>query len=141
MIFNQAYYTAMDRGYYMPLQEGQESHGGGGGVPVDIPELGISQKDIGVSAHPGQDHLQQRKARIFQGASKVELGFFGRGKGSFQGGNTTPEMYGKEERKDIRELAKINKVQIKNHATTAAGSLAGFGQNNFYEHVREQARS
>ena len=129
----------MDRGYYMPLQEGQESHGGGGGVPVDIPELGISQKDIGVSAHPGQDQLQQMKARIFQGASKVELGFFGRGKGSMQGGNTTPEMYGKEERIDIRELAKINKVQLTTHATTAAGSLAGLGQQGFDEVVREQA--
>ncbi len=136
MIFNNAYYTAMDRGYYMPLQPGQ---GMPGESPEAIPEIGISPKDIGVSAHPAQDQLQQVKARIFQGASKVELGFFGRGKGSFQGGNTTPEMYGKEERIDIRELAKINKIQITTHATTAAGSLAGFGQNNFDEHVREQA--
>ena len=138
MTFNSAYYTAMDRGYYLPLQEGQEKPTGSY-APEQIPEIGVSLKDIGVSAHPGQDQLQQVKARIFQGASKVELGFFGRGKGSFQGGNTTPEMYGKEERIDIRELAKINKVQITTHATTAAGSLAGFGQNNFDEHVREQA--
>ncbi len=136
MIFNQAYYTAMDRGYYMPLQEGQ---GLPGESPSDIPEIGVSPKDIGVSAHPAQDQLQQVKARIFQGASRVELGFFGRGKGSFQGGNTTPEMYGKEERIDIRELAKINKVQLTTHATTAAGSLAGMGQQGFDEHVREQA--
>ncbi|MBI2549849.1 sugar phosphate isomerase/epimerase, partial [Candidatus Woesearchaeota archaeon] len=39
----------------------------------------------------------------------------------------------------IRELAKINKVQITTHATTAAGSLAGMGQQGFDEHVREQA--
>ncbi|MEK6837776.1 MAG: hypothetical protein AABX69_03935, partial [Nanoarchaeota archaeon] len=136
MIFNQAYYTAMDRGYYMPLQAGQ---GLPGESPSDIPEIGISPKDIGVSAHPAQDQLQQVKARIFQGASKVELGFFGRGKGSFQGGNTTPEMYGKEERIDIRELAKINKVQLTTHASTSAGSLAGFGQQGFDEHVREQS--
>ena len=136
MIFNNAYYTAMDRGYYMPLQEGQ---GLPGESPAEIPEIGVSPKDIGVSAHPAQDQLQQVKARIFQGASRVELGFFGRGKGSFQGGNTTPEMYGKEERIDIRELAKINKVQLTTHATTAAGSLAGMGQQGFDEHVREQA--
>ncbi len=136
MIFNQSYYTAMDRGYYMPLQEGQ---GLPGESPETIPEIGVSPKDIGVSAHPAQDQLQQVKARIFQGASKVELGFFGRGKGSFQGGNTTPEMYGKEERIDIRELAKINKVQLTTHATTGAGSLAGMGQQGFDEHVREQA--
>ncbi len=120
----------------MPLQEGQ---GLPGESPEMIPEIGVSPKDIGVSAHPAQDQLQQVKARIFQGASKVELGFFGRGKGSFQGGNTTPEMYGKEDRIDIRELAKVNKVQLTTHATTGAGSLAGFGQNNFDEHVREQA--
>ncbi|MBI2142863.1 sugar phosphate isomerase/epimerase [Candidatus Woesearchaeota archaeon] len=136
MIFNQAYYTAMDRGYYMPLQEGQ---GLPGESPDAIPEIGVSPKDIGVSAHPAQDQLQQVKARIFQGASKVELGFFGRGKGSFQGGNTTPEMYGKEERIDIRELAKVNKVKLTTHATTGAGSLAGMGQQGFDEHVREQA--
>src|SRR3989338_4189981 len=138
MTFNSAYYTAMDRGYYLPLQEGQEKPTGSY-APEQIPEIGVSLKDIGVSAHPGQDQLQQVKARIFQGASKVELGFFGRGKGSFQGGNTTPEMYGKEERIDIRELAKINNVQITTHATTAAGSLAGMGQQGFDEHVREQA--
>lgn len=139
MIFNNAYYTAMDRGYYMPLQEGQGAQTRGATPATENTDLGISQKDIGVSAHPGQDQLQQVKARIFQGASKVELGFFGRGKGSFQGGNTTPEMYGKEDRIDIRELAKINKVQITTHATTAAGSLAGYGQQGFDEHVREQA--
>lgn len=136
MIFNQSYYTAMDRGYYMPLQEGQ---GLPGESPEAIPEIGVSPKDIGVSAHPAQDQLQQVKARIFQGASRVELGFFGRGKGSFQGGNTTPEMYGKEERIDMRELAKINKVKLTTHATTGAGSLAGMGQQGFDEHVREQA--
>ncbi|MBI2143915.1 sugar phosphate isomerase/epimerase [Candidatus Woesearchaeota archaeon] len=136
MIFNQSYFTAMDRGYYMPLQPGQ---GMPGERVEDVPEIGISPKDIGVSAHPAQDQLQQVKARIFQGASKVELGFFGRGKGSFQGGNTTPEMYGKEERIDMRELAKINKIQLTTHATTAAGSLAGFGQQGFDEHVREQS--
>ncbi len=138
MIFTNAYYTAMDRGYYMPLQEGQGVSTEGRPY-ANIEDIGISQKDIGVSAHPGQDQLQQVKARIFQGASKVELGFFGRGKGSFQGGNTTPEMYGKEERIDIRELAKINRVQITTHASTGIGSLAGLGQQGFDEHAREMA--
>lgn len=140
MIFNDAYYTAMDRGYYMPLEgshgsEGAATHGPDG----DIPEIGVSPKDIGVSAHPGQDQLQQIKARIFQGASKVELGFFGRGKGSFQGGNTNPEMYGTWERIDMRELAKINKISLTTHASTATGSLAGMGQQGFDEAAREQA--
>jgi len=136
MIFNNAYYTAMDRGYYMPLQPGQ---GMPGESPDKVPEIGVSPADIGVSAHPGQDQLQQIKARIFQGASKVELGFFGRGKGSLQGGNTTPEMYGKDERIDMRELAKINKVSLTTHASTATGSLAGMGQQGFDEAQRESS--
>jgi sugar phosphate isomerase/epimerase len=138
--FPEAYYTAMDRGYYMPLQEGQGTPDGSPGTSdaAYIPDIGIRQQDIGVSTHPGQDQLQQVKARIFQGASKIELGFFGRDKGSLQQGNTTPGMYGKEERIDIRELAKVNKLKVTTHATTASQSLAGFSQRGFDEHQREK---
>ncbi|MBI2137172.1 sugar phosphate isomerase/epimerase [Candidatus Woesearchaeota archaeon] len=138
MIFNQSYYNAMDRGYYMSLKdEGQPSAGGytpGGDV---VPDIGLSPADIGISAPPFGDQLQALKAKIFQGASKVELGFMGRGKGSMQGGNTTPEMFGKDERMDIREIAKANKVQLTTHASPNAGSLAGFAQERFDEGVRE----
>ncbi len=135
MIFNQSYYNAMDRGYYIDLKPEEQP------APYQpegtVPEMGVSQKDIGVSAAPFGDQLQALKARVFQGASKVELGFMGRGKGSMQGGNTTPEMFGKDERMDIRELAKINKVQLTTHATPNAGSLAGFQQDRFDEAIRE----
>ncbi len=135
MIFNQSYYNAMDRGYYIPLKPEEQP---AEYVPEGtVPEMGISQKDIGVSTAPFGDQLQALKARIFQGASRAELGFMGRGKGSMQGGNTTPEMFGKEERMDIRELAKINKVQLTTHATPNAGSLAGFQQDRFDEAIRE----
>ncbi|MBI2664320.1 hypothetical protein HYX10_03190 [Candidatus Woesearchaeota archaeon] len=135
MIFNQSYYSAMDRGYYIPLQPGEQPPSE---IPPDVvPELGLSPENIGISAPPFGDQLQALKAKVFQGASKVELGFMGRGKGSMQGGNTTPEMFGKDERIDIRELAKVNKVQLTTHATPNAGSLAGFGQDRFDEQVRE----
>ncbi len=135
MIFNQSYYNAMDRGYYLPLKQDEKPDEY---VPDGIvPDIGISQKDIGVSTAPFGDQLQALKARIFQGASRAELGFMGRGKGSMQGGNTTPEMFGKDERMDIRELAKINKVQLTTHATPNAGSLAGFQQDRFDESIRE----
>lgn len=139
MIFNQSYFNAMDRGYYLPSESaegsaGPESGHGGGEV---APDIGLSTKDIGISAPPFGDQLQGLKAKIFQGASKVELGFMGRGKGSMQGGNTTPEMFGKEERMDIRELAKINKIQLTTHASPNIGSLAGFQQDRFDEAVRE----
>ncbi len=129
--FPDAYYTAMDRSYapigpaYGTTPEGE------------IKELGLSPADIGISAPPFGDQLQALRAKIFQGAARVELGFMGRGKGSMQGGNTTPEMFGTDERRDMRELAKWNKVTLSVHATPNAGSLAGFSQNTFDDSVRE----
>ena len=137
MIFNQSYYSAMDRGYYIPLKPEEQPPGQQESGEMIAPDIGLSPKDIGVSAPPFGDQLQGLKAKIFQGASKVELGFMGRGKGSMQGGNTTPEMFGKDERMDMRELAKINKVKLTTHATPNAGSLAGFQQDKFDEALRE----
>ena len=138
MIFNQSYYSAMDRGYYIPLKP-EEQPPGEQQVSGDMiaPDIGLSPKNIGISAPPFSGQLEGLKAKIFQGASKVELGFMGRGKGSMQGGNTTPEMFGKDERIDIRELAKVNKIQLTTHASPNAGSLAGFQQNKFDEALRE----
>ena len=105
----------MDRGYYIPLAPGELPQGQ---APPDAPaDIGLSPENIGISAPPFGDQLQGLKAKVFQGASKVELGFMGKGKGSMQGGNTTPEMFGKDERMDMRELAKINKIQLTTHAT------------------------
>ena len=137
MIFNQSYYSAMDRGYYIPLTSDEQPPGQADSGEMIAPDIGLSPKDIGVSAPPFGDQLQGLKAKIFQGASKVELGFMGRGKGSMQGGNTTPEMFGKDERIDIRELAKVNKIKLTTHATPNAGSLAGFQQDKFDEALRE----
>ena len=138
MIFNQSYYSAMDRGYYIPLKPEEQPPGeqqaSGDMIASDI---GLSPKNIGISAPPFSGQLEGLKAKIFQGASKVELGFMGRGKGSMQGGNTTPEMFGKDERIDMRELAKVNKIQLTTHASPNAGSLAGFQQNKFDEALRE----
>src|SRR3989338_6836859 len=135
MIFNQSYYNAMDRGYYIDLKP--EEQPAAYQPEGTVPDIGISQKDIGVSTAPFGDQLQALKARIFQGASRAELGFMGRGKGSMQGGNTTPEMFGKDERMDIRELAKVNKIQLTTHASPNIGSLAGFQQDRFDDAVRE----
>jgi hypothetical protein len=136
MIFNQSYYNAMDRGYYMPLSQGE---GAPGDNPSEVPAIGLSPKDIGISAPPMQDQLKALQAKIFQGASRVELGFMGRGKGSMSQGATTPEMYGREERIDIRELAKANEVTLTTHATPSAGSLAGLGEQGFDEGAREKS--
>ena len=137
MIFNQSYYNAMDRGYYLPSPSDDAEAPVESGAPTVSPEIGLEIKDIGISTPPMKDQLETLKSRIFQGAKKVELGFTGRGKGSMGASNTTPEMYGKDERMDIRELAKLNKIQLTTHATTEAGSLSGWGQQKFEEANRE----
>ncbi|MCP3684151.1 MAG: sugar phosphate isomerase/epimerase [bacterium] len=134
--FNQSNYggsysNAMDRGYETISEDAPLNN--------EVTDIGLTPKDIGISAPPMQDALQGLKAKIFQGASKVELGFMGRGKGSLQQGGTTPEMYGMDERSDMRELAEFNKVKLSTHATTAVGNLSGLGEGGFNEQAREQA--
>ncbi len=104
----------------------------------DKPLRKVELGNIGISANPTTDQLQQLKARIFQGASRVELGFSGKGKGSMQGRQTTPEMYGKHHREDIRQLAEINEVKLTTHASYSAGPMSGLVQGRFDPNAREQ---
>lgn len=113
------YYHAMDRGY-----EKKEA----GMIPI---------RELGIPTAPFSNQLEGLKSKIFQGASKVELGFSGRGKGSMQGQNTTPEMYGKDEREAIRELAAMNKIELSTHASFSIGSLSGLGERGFDEGQRK----
>jgi len=109
-VFAGDYKSGMDRGYE-PL-------------PISPEEMPINK--IGVSTPPMKSQLDSLKARIFQGASKVELGFWGVEKGSMTQGATTPEMYGQEEREAIRDLAKVNKIELSTHAAPAAAGASGF---------------
>ncbi len=124
-----AYFSAMDRGY-TPIPDA-----------VDVvPEMGgLSPGNIGISAPPMQNQLEALQAKIRQGAKRVELGFMGRGKGSMGQGSTTPEMYGLEERRDMKELAKFNKVILTTHSTPAIGNISGLTEQGFNEMAREQA--
>lgn len=91
--------------------------------PVEY--IDITTKELGVSAKMG-DVLQGLKADITAGASHVELGFTGKGKGNISGMNTTPEMFGRDKREEIRQFAKINDVTVSTHASIAVAGLAGF---------------
>jgi len=94
---------------------------------------------LGITAAPFEKQLGQLKTRIFEGASNVELGFMGKGKGSIQGGNITPGMHSKEEREDMRQLAKFNEVGLTTHASANAMGMAGFSRDGtFNEHEREK---
>lgn len=93
-------------------------------------------KDIGVSIMATKDALQPLMAKIREGASKVEIGFLGRDKGSIFSGQINPESIDKEQREAIRLLSKVNKVELSTHATVATGGFAGFSNRGFNDEVR-----
>lgn len=99
----------------------------------------LDPRTVGTATPPFKGQLDELRSRIFQGTSHVELGFMGRpGKGSLSQGNTNPEMYGKDEREAMRELAKINDVSISTHASTAISGMAGMGERQFDDQARDQ---
>ena len=104
-------------------------------------KLDINPGSLGISTPPFRDQVESLRTRIFQGASRIELGFTGAGKGNLAQGSTTPEQYGKNEREAIRQLAKLNEVQLSTHATFGIGGLAGFNpqEGGFSREASEQA--
>src|SRR3989344_7645703 len=100
-------------------------------------DLQVSPEYIGVSGHPAKRAIEQLKTKIFEGAKNVEIGFMSTGKGSLGQGGTTPEMYGTEDREDIRELAKINEVETSVHAAVNLQGFAGLTDRGFSEEARE----
>jgi len=94
-------------------------------------ELRIDPHEIGISHGIGEVG-EGLKANIFRGASLVELGFFGQGKGfRSQPTGHTPESYGKTEREEMRQLAKINEVELTTHASPNIGPVSGYAENAF----------
>src|SRR3989338_11670821 len=90
-----------------------------------IEKLDVSAKNVGLSTPPMKDQLEGLKTRIFQGASQIELGFMGKAKGSMGQGAPTPEMYGREEREAMRQLARLNEVSTSfNLASCLIASLS-----------------
>jgi sugar phosphate isomerase/epimerase len=119
MIFNTGYYHPLDKDYNGPLGP-------------------ISPSNIGATTHPGQSQLEGLKSAIFSGASTVELGFTGTGKGNRGQGQPTPESYGKDEREAMKELARINKIKLSTHAAIGMTGFAGFHENTFREDLRQK---
>lgn len=127
MIFND-YYRSMDEspdpGNPHPLQEA--------GIPMEekrLPNIRWGPKQIGTGSNPFQHQLQALNARIKEGAGRIELQFPGTGKGSSQ--TPTPESYGRQERRAMKDLAKINKVETMVHASFRMTGLAGLSERGF----------
>lgn len=100
--------------------------------------LNINPQQIGIS-HGIGDPLQGLKGNILVGASKVELGFMGQKKG-FRGQPTgwTPESVSVPEREAIRQLAKINEIELSTHATPNV-AISGIGEHGFNDQQRQEA--
>ena len=100
--------------------------------------ININPQQIGISSGIG-DPLQGLRSRIFMGASQVELGFMGAGKGSRTSpAGWTPESVSVPEREAIRQLAKINEITLSTHATPSV-AISGFTEQGFSEERREGA--
>ncbi len=94
---------------------------------------------LGISTPPFEKQTRALRARIHEGVSNIELGFSAGGKGSLQGHNITPEMHSKQEREDMRQLAKINEVQLTTHANITNLGVSGFDNHEgFKDAVREK---
>jgi sugar phosphate isomerase/epimerase len=127
-----SYNNGMDRGY-SPL----DTNGNPNLQPMWSDK--VDARTLGISAPPMKDPLTGLKAKIFQGANKVELGFMGKGKGSMSQGATTPEQMGLRHRRDIKELADMNKIELSVHTTVGVGNLSGFTERGFSDQEREKA--
>ena len=100
--------------------------------------ININPSQLGIS-HGIGDPLQGLKGNVFAGASRVELGFMGVGKGSRSSPTGwTPESVSRSEREDIRLLAKVNQVELSTHASPNV-SLSGLTQQGFSEEQTEKA--
>lgn len=130
--FGQGYLNAMDR-FGDKLDIGPIS-----GSTQQKAEPLLNIREIGVSIMATRDAIQPLVAKIREGASKVEIGFMGAGKGSIFSGQITPESVDAEQRRAIREIAKINKVELSTHASVGTGGFAGFTNRGFDDTTREQ---
>jgi len=136
-IFNTEYFTTLDRGYYSP-QTVHEAKMNGTYIGGDFPEgnpIGteLTAREIGTTMAPDTYPIQELQAKIRQGVAKLEIAFAGAGKSGFNGRGSTPEILGKREREEFREMAKINDVNVSTHATFGKQGLSGLTQQGFSE--------
>jgi sugar phosphate isomerase/epimerase len=137
-IFNIDYFTTLDRGYYSPETANESRKAGTFVAADDFPEgnpIGtkLTAREIGTTMAPDTYPLQELNAKIRSGAAKLEIEFGGAGKSGFGGRGATPEILGKREREEFRELAKLNDVRVTTHATFGKQGLSGLTQQGFSE--------
>lgn len=124
------YSTPFDRFY-------QTSEAASVEVMLDRPieSSGATVREVGTTSNPFEHQTKALLARIREGASRVEFEFMGTGKGNKQA--FTPETFGSEERREMRELARLNEIETSTHASPNMGPMSGFGQQGFSDEARE----
>ncbi len=137
-VFNVDYFTTLDRGYYNPQNIADAKERGQSLGTTDFPEANeigteLTAREIGTTMAPDTYPIQELQAKIRQGVAKLEIAFAGAGKSGFGGRGSTPEVLGKKEREEFRELAKINQVEVSTHATFGKQGLSGLTQQGFSE--------
>jgi len=148
MIFNDGYYSAMDRNYYGTIT-------GGMGEPINLdegkplynldapkeqkkPESKLGPKQIGTGTNPMGNTLQSLVAQIRSGAGKIEFEFIGQGKTNSQ--QPGPEAFGAKERQDMRDIVELNKIRTSTHASVHGESLGGLQGGEGGSGFRKQAQ-
>lgn len=154
MQFNSGYYHPMDRAYDSGLQHDVTADAPTAPMGVverpDLPELDtetkesisadLGIKDVGMSVPLGiaATNVQGVQAKIWAGAGNIEIGFPGAIRG--QRNAQTPEMWGAEQRRALREIAKVNEVNFTTHSSYNLPGLSGTDQHgNFSWQQRKMA--
>lgn len=99
---------------------------------------GATIREVGTTTNPFEHQTKALLARIREGASRVEFEFMGTGKSSKQ--QFSPETFGKIERQEMRDLAKLNEVETSTHATPNAGPMSGLSQQGGSMSFSEEQR-
>ena len=139
MIFNDGYYHPLDREYSQAgTPDSKEII-----EPIEKPIIvkqdpnKLTTADVGTTVLMDRPNAESVKARVRHGASRLELVFPGKGKSSQNALN--PETYGKTERQDIRDVARVNELKLSTHASLQINGLSGLGQKGFSEEARREA--
>ncbi|MBT4576867.1 sugar phosphate isomerase/epimerase [Candidatus Woesearchaeota archaeon] len=101
----------------------------------------LNPAELGYSL--GGDPLKNLKAGIFMGTNNMELTFFNAPGKSQKSQGGSPEAWTKTERQEMKELARVNEVDVTIHATPNMGgggaSFSGFTGQGFSDEARAKA--
>ncbi len=109
-------YLPPEERYYAPLEEGR--------ADIEGPLLRMSEIGTSIIERPQQSFVDTLQAAIRKGASWVELALN-------VGENMGADFYGKQKRRDIKDLARVNEVEIASVHTPVGviSNLSGLHQD------------